>query len=411
MEKIKKSFKKAFLPILIAYIIIILLDLLESRVCGGVWYLFDKLSGHSFISYSRSDYFILNGMIYLVEFIFAIASSPFLCGIYSFCFARLNDEKPNIGKIFYFYLSFKRIIMSVVSVGVLSIFSDIHFTFRSLQSIHTTEYWSAPVIYTIGVVFSGLLYIVAMLFLYFWKFAYSEAPESGFVTALKKSRCCILVAVPTLILLSAMYFICIKITSISNWHYLTIVIYLALINWTGFTIYYMTISGGITLKVFEKTFQKINEKGVEAAKNAAYNIGGNYVYTQNSTFENNEIEEEKPFIEPYDFFIEADERFNDEKVIETEDIRGVDILTVFDAMELIDDIKVNFVIRRKLKKMFGEISFEIGEYDTYNGGRSIENSFTEEIDDREFEVSVEITRNSDYELFKLTLRVNILEEE
>lgn len=121
--------------------------------------------------------------------------------------------------------------------------------------------------------------------------------------------------------------------------------------------------------------------------------------------------EETPFIEPYDFFIEEDRRFNDEKVIETEDIRGIDILAVLDEMNLIDDIKVNFVIRRKLKKMFGELSFEIGEYDTYNGGRSIENSFTEEIDEREFEIYVEISRNSDYEPFKLILRVDVLEEE
>ncbi|MBD5141650.1 MAG: hypothetical protein HDT25_09610 [Ruminococcus sp.] len=121
---------------------------------------------------------------------------------------------------------------------------------------------------------------------------------------------------------------------------------------------------------------------------------------------NDDIEEEAPFIEPYDFFIEADERFNDEKIIETEDIRGVDILAVLDEMELADDVKIDLAIRRKLKKMFEELSFEIGEYVTYEGGREIENDFTEEIDEREFEVSVEITRNSDYEPFKLILRVN-----
>ena len=126
---------------------------------------------------------------------------------------------------------------------------------------------------------------------------------------------------------------------------------------------------------------------------------------------NDDIEEEAPFIEPYDFFIEADERFNDEKILETEDIRGVDILAVLDEMELADDVKIDLAIRRKLKKMFEELSFEIGEYVTYEGGREIENDFTEEIDEREFEVSVEITRNSDYEPFKLTLRVNAYDNE
>lgn len=411
MEKIKKSFKKAFLPILIASILIMLFDFLEARARGGVWYLYDKLPGHSFMSYSQSDYFILEVLRYLVGFIFAMVTSPFLCGIYSFCFARLNDEKPNIRKIFHFYRSFKRILMSVIAVRVLAIFSEIQFIFKSLQLLYTEKNFHAPTIYTVGVVFSGLLYIAAVLFLYFWKFAYSEAPERGLITALKKSRCCILVAVPTLILLSALYFICLKIIPISNWDYLILLTYFALRNWIGFTIYYMVISGGVNLKIFEKTIQKINEKGVEAAKNAAYNIGGSYVYAQNSDFENDEIEEEKPFIEPYDFFIEADERFNDEKVIETEDIRGVDILAVLDEMELADDIKIDLAIRKKLKKMFDELSFEIGEYVTYEGGREIENDFTEEIDEREFEVSVEITRNSDYEPFKLTLRVNVLKED
>lgn len=127
--------------------------------------------------------------------------------------------------------------------------------------------------------------------------------------------------------------------------------------------------------------------------------------------DNDDIEEETPFIEPYDFFIEADERFSDEKVIETEDIRGIDIIAVFEKMNLADDIKVDSVIRKKLKRLFADLSFEIGEYVTYQGGRSIENSFTEEIDEREFEVSVEISKNSDYETFKLTLRVNVLKEE
>lgn len=292
MEKIKKSFKKALLPILIASIIIMFLDFLEDRTRSGVWYLFDKLSGHSFINYSQSDYFILNSMLYLVGFIFAMVISPFLCGIYSFCFARLNGEKSNVGKIFYFYRSFKRIIMSVVSVKVLSIFSDIQFTFRSLQSMHTTEYWSAPAIYTVLTVFSSLLYMAAMLFLYFWQFTYAENPESGLIMALNKSRCCILVAIPTLILFSALYFICIKIIPISNWDYLILLIYFSLKNWIGFTIYYMAVSGGIKLKIFEKTFQKINKKGGEAAKTAAYNIGGSYVCNKNTSSENYDNTEE-----------------------------------------------------------------------------------------------------------------------
>lgn len=410
MEKIKKSFTKAFLPILIASFILMILERLEVLSCHGTWYLFDKLSGHSFINYSWSDYFILNGMSYLVQFIFAMVKSPLLCGVIGFCLARVNDEKANIGKIFYFYRSFKRIIISVIAVNTLNIFSDIQLYFLNLKAFKTSAYMPTPKIYTVGVVLSSLLYTVAMLFLFFWRYTYAENPESGLITTLKKSCRCALLAVPTSIITYILSVIFTRAVPDKYWDYL-VFIYTALKSWIFFTVYYMAISGGIKLKVFEKTIQKINEKGVEAAPNAAYNIGGSYVYTQNTSVPNNEAEEETPFIEPYDFFIEADERFNDEKVIETEDIRGVDILAVLDEMNLIDDIKVNFVIRRKLKKMFEELSFEIGEYDTYNGGRSIENSFTEEIDEREFEIYVEISRNSDYEPFKLILRVDVLEEE
>ena len=152
-------------------------------------------------------------------------------------------------------------------------------------------------VYTVGFILSTLLYFVAMLFLYFWRFAYSEDPESGFITALKKSRCCILIAVPTLILFSALYFIIYNIYPIVNQTYshlshLIIFTYSALRNWIGFTIYYMAVSGGIKLKIFEKTIQKISGKGAEAAKTAVYNIGGNYVHTQNTFAGNDDIGEE-----------------------------------------------------------------------------------------------------------------------
>lgn len=129
-----------------------------------------------------------------------------------------------------------------------------------------------------------------------------------------------------------------------------------------------------------------------------------------SVEDTHESAEETPFIEPYDFYIEADERFNDEKVMETENIRGVDILAVLDEMDLADDVKVDLAIRKKLKKMFDDLAFEIGEYVSYEGGREIENDFTEEIDEREFTVSVKIEKRSDCEPFILDIRVYLEEE-
>lgn len=409
MEKIKKSFKKAFLPILIASILIMLLSLLKNRVWSYAWQSIDKLLGYNYF-YSQSYTYILNGVKLLIRFIFATVECSLFCGVVSFCFARLNDEKANIGKLFYFFRSFKRIIMSFVVINTSELFSDIYITFKNLQLQCTSHDLPVPTAYTVGAVVSGLFYIVVMLFLYFWRYTYVESPESDFIMTLKKSCRCVFLAAPLAIIMSIFIFIYLRAVPDKYWNYL-VFIYGGLGNWMVFTVYYMAISGGIKLKVFEKTIQKINEKGVEAAKTAAYNIGGSHVYTPNTSAENNEAEEEKPFIEPYDFFIEADERFNDEKIIETENIRGVDILAVLDEMNLADDVKIDLAIRKKLKKMFEELSFEIGEYVTYEGGREIENDFTEEIDERDFEVSVEITRNSDYEPFKLILRVNVTDNE
>ncbi|MCM1022565.1 MAG: hypothetical protein NC395_00720 [Prevotella sp.] len=124
-----------------------------------------------------------------------------------------------------------------------------------------------------------------------------------------------------------------------------------------------------------------------------------------------ETAEETPFIEPYDFFIEADERFSGEKIIETENIRGLDILAALEEMDLAFDLVNHFGIRRKLKKMFDGLAFEIGEYISYEGGRETENFFLEEIDDRNFEVSVKISRSSDRDPFKLVLKINPEEEQ
>ncbi len=117
------------------------------------------------------------------------------------------------------------------------------------------------------------------------------------------------------------------------------------------------------------------------------------------------FEEETPFIKPYDFFIEADERFTDEKIIKTEDIRSLDPVHILEEMDLCDDVKNNWGVRRKLKKLFDDLAFEIGEYVSYDGGRSIESFVTEEIDERELEISVGISRNSDTEPFEAVISI------
>ena len=105
MEKIKKSFTKTFLILLIANFVITLFECAKTPLytyLDGVLPL-PKYEDISTVSQylkanfdARSLWSIgINLVTYLVEM-------PFLCGVYSFCFARLKDEKTSFGRIFYF---------------------------------------------------------------------------------------------------------------------------------------------------------------------------------------------------------------------------------------------------------------------------------------------------------------------
>lgn len=118
-----------------------------------------------------------------------------------------------------------------------------------------------------------------------------------------------------------------------------------------------------------------------------------------------EIEEET-FITPYDFFIEADQRYNAEKAVEIENIRSLDILKILEEMELSYDI-INYLgIRKKLKKLFDQLAFDIDEYVSYEGGRSVEGSDSDEIDDVELEIYVGISKQSDNSPFVVTVKIS-----
>ena len=120
--------------------------------------------------------------------------------------------------------------------------------------------------------------------------------------------------------------------------------------------------------------------------------------------------EDDLIVKPYDFFIEEDTRFTDSKTIEAEAIREVDILAVLDEMNLADEVKTNWFFRKKLKRLFDDLAFEVGEYVSYEGGREISGSDTEELDERELEISVEISRGSDSEPFTAVISVSEVKE-
>ena len=74
-------------------------------------------------------------------------------------------------------------------------------------------------------------------------------------------------------------------------------------------------------------------------------------------------------------------------------------------MDLAFDVVNNFGIRRKLKKLYSDLAFEIDEYISYEGGRSADSSDTEEIDDNEYEIYVCISKKDDNSPFEIKLRI------
>ena len=122
--------------------------------------------------------------------------------------------------------------------------------------------------------------------------------------------------------------------------------------------------------------------------------------------DNDFLAEDEPFIKPYDFYIEEDDRYNDEKTFTAESVRGFDILKVLEEMDLAFDV-INYLgVRKKLKRLFDDLAFDISEYVTYEGGRTVEGSAFEEIDDVELEISVYISKQSDNSDFVVSIKIS-----
>lgn len=107
-----------------------------------------------------------------------------------------------------------------------------------------------------------------------------------------------------------------------------------------------------------------------------------------------------------DFYAEADRRVKDKKVVRTSKIHDLDALELLDSMNLFLDLKNDFVLRRKLKKLFNGFVDEMSGFETYEGGREIEGSDYEEVDDVEMEIYVKISRASDRDPFVVTIAIS-----
>ncbi|MDE6763377.1 MAG: hypothetical protein K2J73_06835 [Oscillospiraceae bacterium] len=396
MNKIKMSFTKVLPFMFIFYIVLMAMSNITNQFSRMI------------ITNAESPAW--NGIAAFFNLVIAVAVSPLYIGFYRFCFERVNGRKPHILSVFDFYRSAAGFAKSaaayLISVAAIRVSASafpylIMFSIFASRDENTGALFAAAIIALVILVLSELFFLMP--------YAYAENSSDGLAAAIKRS---IKRGFKFMIVLVLLYLADILASQLILTFYrediynevlagkafvsiagffdfdliLTLILH-SIMLWIKFTAAYMIL--GVSPK----------EQNV-AAENA---------YSE--TDEDTENDEEKPFIEPYDFCIEADERFHDEKIIETEDIRGVDILTTLEEMDLAFDVVNHFGIRRKLKKMFDDLAFEIGEFVTYQGGRSIENSFTEEIDEREFEVSVEISKASDCEPFKMTLSVNISDNE
>lgn len=394
MGKIKTSFTKV-LPFAIIFCIVLM-------AVGGIA---ERLSNMVIINTGNISGSAWTGIMLFFKMAVPAALSPLYAGFYKFCFERVNGGKPHILTVFDFYRSAVRIFKAVIAVNLGAIASRAFFTVMSLT------FFNVPVRAGFASLFIHLvLSWIIMVFFLCMPYLYAQNKDIGIGAVLKLSfklglkYIIIFIAVSLVTTLPEILYTVASFTVQPGEMLFTD--YLSLMGagfgigrtlmwfiqnvfavWTEFTAVYCIFERerNNMLKDFFAKLKKGNG-GEEVPENT----------------------EDTPFIEPYDFCIEADERFHDEKVIETEDIRGVDILAVLEEMNLAFDIVNHFGIRRKLKKMFDDLAFEIGEFVSYEGGRSIENSFEEEIDERTFEVSAEITKASDSEPFILTVTVGAL---
>lgn len=385
MGKIKTSFTKV-LPFIYVFQIVLMTA--------------SNIANRLHMAAIHSESMAWNGITVFLRIVITLAVSPLYIGFYRFCFERVNGGRPHILTVFDFYRSASGFVKSAAAYLISLAAADFSmrmFSSLTIFSIFASRNENTGALFVAAVIALVILVLSELFFL--TPYAYAESPSEGLVFAIKRSVKRGFKFMIVLILLKAadIGINALVLTFYKDDIYNMVRAGKAVVYAAGFFNFILIL---IPYSIM-----------VWITFTAAYMILGVSPKEQNSaaeTAEDAENDEEKPFIEPYDFCIEADERFHDEKVIETEDIRGVDILAVLEEMDLAFDVVNHFGIRRKLKKMYDDLAFDIGEYVSYEGGRSIENSFEEEIDERTFEVSAEITKASDSEPFRLTVTVGAL---
>ena len=355
----------------------------------------------SFTSWSDSAINALEGLFYIIEL---LLFSSFYIGFYRYCFSRIEKEKKTVAAVFDFYKKERFwkavaannfalipvLISALVILPVTAIASSFIFSVRGVNH--------GAVNYLLFLIVIALIVFAVTELFFLTPYAYAKNPDEGVIQAAKRSvRLCKKVFAGLMLL-----------------HFAEI----ALLYGFG-RLYFSVINGEIYIGLSFPIFYaiKIILELIFGAFSTWLNITIAYLILDRESkivLENTEPDEtividdteDEPFIKPYDFFIEADERYNAVKTVETENIRGLDILKIFEEMELSFDV-INYLgIRKKLKKLFDQLAFDIDEYVSYEGGRSVEGSDSDEIDDVELEIYVEISRQSDKSPFVVTVKIS-----
>ncbi len=394
MSKFAKTLKKNFLPVLIARIAIMVINI----ILGSIYELIARLvvSGSDVEMTSFTDYLSALSPKYnwfdtITENLKVLIVSPFYIGVFRFLFRRLEGDEPKISSVFEYYRSAKRFIGAFAVRVIGTVISPIVTFLMSLIYSAAENPFALYVVFFINLTIS----VIAQAPFWLAVYEYAKTPENGVFAAFKSSVMRCLKSIKPFGMFCAFMLFALGISYLQNRILLSIPSNLI-------------VSGLLQLA---ETFLEM-----WAAVTAAYLIlykapGSDKSDSEKADNEDVPNDDEEPFIKPYDFYIEADERYDASKAVETEDIRALDPLEILESMELCYDVINNYGVRRKLKRLFDDLAFEVGEYVTYEGGRSVSGSVTEEIDDRELEISVEIIRNSDSEPFIAAITVESSEAE
>ena len=393
MNYIKQSFKKIFLPILIFCAVFTAFDMLVNWLSMSLyWHFFcenNMLQGNLFDFLELID-MTNNWLVTLISLLGMLVTAPLTMGLYSFCFARLRGETPKIRSLFDFYTSPKRFFGSfaaknlvaaavAVATGVISMSIGLFLSFAAEDSGSAAAVTLASMV--IGIIVM-LVTAVITFFFFFTEYGYALFPEDGVINAVRNSFAMAkrywLKIVGIIVLSYAVNYVFFSLFHQRSFYDMLSVIPTTVTTWIKVTFVHAVLSND------KPKAEADDEQGEETDKDLV--------------------------VKPYDFFIEEDTRFTDSKTFEAEAIREADILAVLEEMNLADEVKTNWGVKRKLKRLFDDLALEIGEYVSYEGGREISGVEIEEIDERELEISVEISRGSDSEPFTAVVSVSEVEE-